>query len=321
MKAMILAAGLGTRLRPLTLEIAKPAMPLLGKPLVARLIERLAREGATEFRVNLHHAPDTVRAVFRTPPWDALPVSFSYEPQILGTAGGLKANEAFLDDATFIMANADVVADFSLQEALAYHRGHSALATMILYRQEPPFRFFPMRIDQEGRVRNFKGTCPGGDLRPQTYVFTGIHILEPAIFQYIPDGRFCEINDEVYPKALANGEKILGFPVEGYWNDLGEPARYLGAQKDLFLQNSTGPRTCLSTDVTIADSATVGPFVSAGRGCVIEPGAVVENAILLENVTIRKGAVVRNCVIGPGVTLDGRFNARVITTAAETAIA
>jgi NDP-sugar pyrophosphorylase family protein len=321
MKAMILAAGLGTRLRPLTLEIAKPAAPLLCKPLALRLIEWLTREGATDFRLNLHHLPDSIREVFRTTPWDALPVSFSYEPEILGTAGGLKANEAFLRGETFLMANADIVADFSLQEALAFHRKRGALATLILYRQEPPFRYFPVRIDQECRLRNFKGMCPGGALRPDTYVFTGVHILEPAIFQYIPDGRFCEINDEVYPGALANGEKILGFPVKGYWNDLGDPARYLEAQRDLFLRMGSEPRICSSVDVEIASDATVGPFVSLGKGCVIEAGTVVENAVLLDHVVVRKGSAVRNCIIGPGVEANGRYDTKVITRTAEALIA
>jgi len=321
MKAMILAAGLGTRLRPLTLEIAKPAAPLLGKPLVARLIEKLEREGVSGFRLNLHHIPDSVEAVFRTPPWDDLPVSFSYEPEILGTAGGLKANESFFRDGAFLMANADIVMDFPLQDALEFHREHEALATLVLYPQEPPFRYFPMRIDQEGRLRDFKGMCPGGDLRPETYVFTGVHILEPRIFDYIPEGRFCEVNDEAYPAALAKGERIFGYPVEGYWNDLGDPARYLAAQKDLLLREGSKRQTFISADAHIAESAVVGPFVSAGKGCVIEPGGAVENSILWENVRIKSSAVVRDCIVGSNVTLEGYLSGKVITRNGEAQIA
>jgi NDP-sugar pyrophosphorylase family protein len=347
MKAMILAAGLGTRLRPLTLEIAKPAVPLLGKPLVVRLIEKLLNEGVTEFRLNLHHLPHSVEAVFQTSPWDGLPVSFWFEPEILGTAGGLKANELFFDDGTFVMANADIVMDFALREALEFHREHDALATMILYPQEFPFRYFPVRIDRDNRLRNFKGMCPGGDLRPETYVFTGVHILEPRIFEHIPQGRFCEINDEVYTAALARGEVIFGYPVTGYWNDLGDPSRFLAAQKDLLIRESsqrgangsiagaeagathqesaggagvpagheTAPECCLhenamvlkgptriSKDVHIDKSATIGPFVSAGRGCIIEAGASVQNSILWTNVRIKSSAVVHDCIVGSAVT-------------------
>jgi mannose-1-phosphate guanylyltransferase len=366
MKAMILAAGLGTRLRPLTLEIAKPAAPLLGKPLVARLIERLLREGVTDFRLNLHHIPDSVEAVFRKTPWDALPVSFSHEPEILGTAGGLKANESFFSAGTFVMANADIVMDFSLREAFEFHSERAALATMILYRQQPPFRYFPVRIDLEGHLRDFKGMCPGGDLRPETYVFTGVHILEPRIFEYIPRGRFCEINDEVYTAALARGEGIYGYPVTGYWNDLGDPTRYLAAHRDLLLREiscyavkkattagaelgsngsksleRSGVTAChdktsqcrvvenpavskgpvfISADAHVAESALIGPFVSVGSGCVIEPGATVQNSVLWDNVRVKSSAVVRDCIVGSYVTLEGNFTARVITRYGEAAI-
>ena len=115
MKAMILTAGLGTRLRPLTLERAKPAIPLLEKPLVVRLITKLLRDDVTAFRLNLHHLPDTIETIFRCPQWADLAVSFSYESQILGTAGGLKANESYFHSGAFLMVNGDIVMDFPLE--------------------------------------------------------------------------------------------------------------------------------------------------------------------------------------------------------------
>jgi len=320
MKAMILAAGLGTRLRPLTREVAKPAVPLLGQPLVVRLIRKLAREGVSDFRLNLHHAPESIKKLFRIPPWDSLPVTFSYEDEILGTAGGLKANESFFADGTFIMANADIVIDFSLQEALDFHRRNAALATMILYPQEYPYRYFQVRIDQQGRLRHFKGMCPGGDLRPEAYVFTGVHILEPEIFSYIAAGKFSEINDEVYPAALGKGEKICGIPVNGYWNDLGDPRRYLAAQKDLLIREAPKRHTWFAPDVRVADSARVGPFVSAGSGCAIGAKATVENAILWENVSVERGATVRNCIVGSGMTLTGDLCDKIITRDGEVSL-
>ena len=161
MKAMILAAGLGTRLRPLTLERAKPAIPLLGKPLVIRLIEKLAQHGATDFRLNLHHLPRTIEDLFRIGPWDSLPVSFSYEARILGTAGGLKANEAFFDQGTFLMVNGDIVMEFPLEEAVAFHQQREALATLVLYPQQAPYRHSPIRIDEEGRSPQFQRDMAG----------------------------------------------------------------------------------------------------------------------------------------------------------------
>ncbi|MBI5248119.1 MAG: NDP-sugar synthase [Desulfomonile tiedjei] len=321
MKAMILTAGLGTRLRPLTLERAKPSIPLLGKPLVVRLLEKLASQGATEFRLNLHHLPASIEKLFLTEGENKLNVSFSHEPRILGTAGGLKANESFFQDGTFLMVNGDIVMEFPLEEALAFHRERKALATLILFPQPEPARYFPVHVDRDGRFLNFKGISEIGVARPDTYVFTGVHILEPKIFRYIPDGEFFEINDQVYPQTIKNGEKVLGFPVEGYWNDVGDPVRYLEAQRDLLSVNIPGQDGKLrqmsgrrfSPGAAISESAEFGPCASAGPGSVIEAGSTIQNSILWENVHVKAGASVVNCIVSSGVTLEGEVRNLIVT--------
>ncbi|MDQ1239913.1 MAG: mannose-phosphate guanylyltransferase, partial [Thermodesulfobacteriota bacterium] len=172
---MILAAGLGTRLRPLTFEKAKPAIPLWGKAIIVRLIDKLGRLGISQFRTNLHHLPYTVQQLFlkNEIPWAS--VSFSLEPTILGTAGGLKANESFFQDGTFIVANGDIVMDFELEEAVRFHKTQKALATLILLRQQKPFRFYPVRIDENGRLVHFKEEHAAQPDESPVYVFTGIH--------------------------------------------------------------------------------------------------------------------------------------------------
>lgn len=332
MKAMILTAGLGTRLRPLTFERAKPSIPLLGKPLVIRLLEKLSTQGVTEFKLNLHHLPATVEELFRAEPESKFAVSFSHEPRILGTAGGLKANESFFRDGTFLMVNGDIVMEFPLEDALAFHRERNALATLLLYPQPEPPRYFPIRIDHDGRFLNFKGISEEGVARPETYVFTGIHILEPGVLRFVPKGEFYEINDQVYPQAIHQGEKVLGFPVEGYWNDVGDPGRYLEAQKDLLLPDTTGlfhgaqgyskeTLSYVSSTANIAESARFGPFASAGPRCVIEAGSIVENSILWENVRVKSGASIMNCIAGSGVTLQGDVRNVIVTRHGEAPIA
>jgi NDP-sugar pyrophosphorylase family protein len=326
MKAMILAAGLGTRLRPLTLERAKPAIPILGKPLVIRLIERLAEEGVKAFRLNLHHLPDTIRSIFesgiREPfPSRNLTASFSFEPEILGTAGGLKANESFFDDELFVMANGDIIVDFPLTEAIAFHRQRNALATLLLYPQSRPYRHLPVRIDEEGRLHNFKGApASHGKVRPEAYVFTGVHLLSPEIFDFIPPACFSEINDEVYPAAIRSGKAVFGFPVEGYWNDLGNPVRYLEAQKDLLMRSSLSPPAWISNLAEIEETARVGPFVSIGAGCRLERSSLVENAVLWEDVTINSRGLVRDSILGAGVTVPGECCGQIITRSGEVPI-
>jgi NDP-sugar pyrophosphorylase family protein len=318
---MILAAGLGTRLRPLTLECPKPAMPLLGKPIIARLLKKLTAFGVESFRVNLHHLPHSVERIFQSPPWDGPPVSFSYEKEILGTAGGLKANESFFDQGTFLMVNGKIVMDLPLEQALAFHKERNALATLILFPQDPPYRWFPVRIDADYRLRNFKGTTDGGELTPQAYVFTGIHIMEPEIFSFIPSGVFYEINDQVYPAAMQSGKRVLGFPLEGYWQEPSNPGRYLETQKDLFTRSGARPAVHLPVDAVIDGRATLGPFVSLGSGCVIDGPSEVENAILWDDVHIKAGARVRNCVLGSSVTIEGECVDKVVTRHGEAPIA
>jgi mannose-1-phosphate guanylyltransferase len=316
-KAMILAAGLGTRLRPLTFECAKPAMPLLGKPIVARLVEQLTDHGVGSFRINLHHMTQSVERIFHSAPWDTLPVSFSHEQEILGTAGGLKANESFFDQGTFLMVNGKIVMDLPLEEALAFHRERHALATLILCPQEPPYRWFPVRIDEEYRLCNFKGAVDGGEPTPQSYVFTGIHIIEPEIFSFIPPGVFYEINDQVYPAAMQSGKRVLGFPVQGYWQEPSNPGRYLEAQRDLFLRSGKAQTVHIPTDAIIDQRASVGPFVSMGSGCVLDGPCSLENAILWDNVHVKSGAVIRNSVLGSAVTIEGQCVDKVVTRNGE----
>jgi len=317
---MILAAGLGTRLRPLTFECPKPAMPLLGKPIVARLVETLMEYGVDGFRMNLHHLPRSIERIFQSPPWDRLPVSFSHEKEILGTAGGLKANESFFDQGTFLMINGKIVMDLPLQEALAFHRERKALATLILYPQAQPYRWFPVRIDDEYRLSNFKGMAQDGEPNSQAYVFTGIHILEPEIFAFIPGGIFYEINDQVYPAAMQAGNRVFGFPVEGYWQEPSNPSRYLETQKDFFLRSEASPRIYVASDATVHAHARLGPFVSVGPRCVVESPCAIENAILWEDVRIAAGSRVRNSILGSGVTIQGDCVDKVVTRNGEIAV-
>jgi NDP-sugar pyrophosphorylase family protein len=325
MKAMILTAGLGTRLRPLTLERAKPSIPLLGKPLVIRLLERLLSQDVSEFRLNLHHLPESIEKLFLSRQ-SGFSVSFSRESSILGTAGGLKANEAFFDEGTFLMVNGDIVLEFPLNEALAFHRKHKALATLLLFPQPNPPKYFPIRVTVDGEFLNFKGVSKSGEARSDTYVFTGVHIIEPDIFRYIPEGDFFEINDQVYPQAIKNGAKILGFPVEGYWNDVGDPARYLEAQKDLLLRNpgDTGAgcsySVCVNPTAEVDGTARFGPFASIGAHSRVESGATVENSILWEDVCIKSGASVTNCILGSGVSVEGEVKDMIITRNGQTRI-
>jgi NDP-sugar pyrophosphorylase family protein len=190
------------------------------------------------------------------------------------------------------------------------------LATLVLAPQEPPFRYYPVRIDSEGRLIGFKGRNPQGAPIPGAFVFTGIHIIEPEIFDYIPAGRFAEINDEVYPAAMDQGKLILGFPTRGYWRDIGTPGSYLRAHWELLdAQHDRG--LAYPSGLSEAPAGSVAPYVSVSPDCIIGSGAVLERTVIWDAVTIRPGVHVRNCVIGSGMTIEESVSDMALTRFGE----
>lgn len=314
MKAMVLTAGLGTRLRPLTLERAKPAVPVCGKPLVLRTIEALYKQGLSSFRLNLSWASQTVVDIFERSSGSDLDVTFSHEPEILGTAGGLKANQTFFDSGSFLMVNGDILFKFEIQEAIRFHEETGALATLVLRPQTPPFQFTPVRIDKDHNITSFLQSSRLGESLPQAYVFTGIHILQPRIFDYIEAGVFYEIISQSYRRAIERGERIMGYCVDGYWNDLGNPARYLQAVSDILAGQMDSPAApaWIANDSRIHEGAVFGNS-SLESGSVIESGCAVTNSIVWENSKVGPNSVVNNCIIGSGIRIQGYHLNEVIT--------
>jgi NDP-sugar pyrophosphorylase family protein len=320
MKAMILAAGLGTRLRPLTLETAKPAIPFMGKPIIVHVIENLLKIGVQDFRINLHHLPHTIKTIFEKTPYDAFRVSFSMEEKILGTAGGLKANESFFDEDTFVMANGDILIDLDLDEALTFHRRSGGMATLILYPQPEPGKFPSIKINSQGRIVQFKHIHIADDAGYEDYLFTGIHILEREIFDFIPAGCSYEINDQAYLQAIKAGKTLYGFPAKGYWNDLGEPDRYLNSHEQFTAKFSDLRRIQLGVDTKVDSSSRLSPFVFCGSGCVLGPETVVKNSVLWDNVTLEQGASVMHCIVGSDVTIKGFHYGKILSRFGENRI-
>src|SRR5919106_1509950 len=188
MKAMILAAGYGERLWPLTADRGKPALPVLGKPLVGYVAEYLAQNGVTEALVNLHHRPESVRKSLGDGSQFGLHLEYVYEPVILGTSGGLDNARGFFQEGTFICVNGKIITDIDLHAAIETHRRQNALATLVLKRNTRRERFSIVETE-DGLLARFSGMPQPTDVGGETdapLMFTGIHILEPRIFEYIP---------------------------------------------------------------------------------------------------------------------------------------
>lgn len=291
MKAMILAAGFGTRLFPLTIDRTKPAIPFLGKPLVGYVAEYVARFGFKDFIVNLHHQPESVRQALGD--GSAFGVHITYtleEPEILGTAGALDNARELLQDEPFLIVNGKIISDIDIASAVETHRRSDALATMVLI---PNFKREKFTIVEtaEGRVTGF-----GEMAKPLTedeirdtehgivtpLMFTGIHILDPRVFEYIPPGVYSDIVPQVYRPALERGEKIAAHITEGNWYELSTIPRYL----DISLAMMNG------TDIF------------TGEHCSISPNAAIRDSVLWDNVSVAEGASLYRTIVADGVSIE-----------------
>jgi mannose-1-phosphate guanylyltransferase len=291
---MVLCAGLGTRLRPLTERVPKPAVPVCGVPLVRWNLALLAGAGARRAVVNVHHLPEAMAAAAEEAARAVgLPVAISREPVIAGTGGALREARALLAGAdAIVLVNGDILFDVGLGGALAAHRASGALATMVLLPMPPGAPYATVDLDARGAVRRIAGRFgPGGDaLRP--WHFSGVHVLSPEILDRVPAEPFeCDVNRHVYPALLETGQ-VRGLVTSGYWNDLGTPARYLAANLDV-----------LGGGVPLARFRGVAP-ARAGAGTIVEAGASVgADAVLGARCRVPAGASVRRAVLWDGTAL------------------
>lgn len=282
---MILAAGYGTRLWPLTCDRAKPALPFMGRPLVGYVAEYLARYGCREIGVNLHHQAPSVRAALGTGSAFGVQLHYFDEPIILGTSGALDNARDFLATDTFIVVNGKLATNIDLSAALATHRRERALATLVLRHNVERGRYTIIRV-RDGLYEGLGGfpqpeTESAGTESDAPLMFTGIHIMQPRIFDYIPRGVFSDSITDVYPQALRAGERIAAHIAPGYWHELSTVHRYLDTSIELLHR--------------------AGRDVELGPGALIEAGADIHDAVLWENARVAAGARVRRAVLGAGV--------------------
>ena len=296
MRAMILAAGYGTRLWPLTIDRAKPAIPFMGRPLVGYVAEYLARYGFREIVVKLHHRPESVRAALGDGTRFGVRFHYVNEPVILGTGGALDNARTILEGDTFVVVNGKIATDIDLDAALETHRRERALATLVLRANTSRERYSIVRV-RDRLVTGFGGypasdkasgaasTAQKGEARGEgddvPLMFTGIQVLDPRIFEFIPRGVFSHTVTDAYVPAIARGERVAAHVAEGSWYELSTVRRYLETSVALMKREGRG--------------------VEEGFGSVIEEGAEVSESVLWEGVRVERGARVRRAVLGAGV--------------------
>ena len=299
MKALILAAGFGTRLWPLTEDRTKPAIPFLNRPLISYSVDYLASHGVRDIIVNLHHHPESIRQVLGDGSRFGVSIGYSLEEEILGTSGALDRVREFFIDADFAVINGKIVTNIDLATAIQAHRQHNAIATLVLKRNVSREHFSVVEVDSRGRVSKFAGfpqpvqttastaeTSSGSPTfvslpEDAPLMFTGIQILSPRIFEYIPRNCFSHSTTHVYPRAIEAGETVLGHISEGDWVELSTLRRYLDASL-VFLSRK-------------------GQSVIEGRDCAI--AGSVKHSVLWDRVTVEPGARVRHSVLGDDVRI------------------
>ena len=280
--ALVLAAGLGTRLRPLTLCRAKAAVPVAGVPLICRHLTRLATLGVREVVVNLHHRPDTIAAVVGDGDGAGCRVRYSWEPVLLGSAGGPRRALPLLDD-LFFLVNADTLCDVDLPALLAAHLTRHARVTLAVAPNPAPRRYGGVLTDMDGWVTGF---ARPGDPRDAA-LFVGVQIADASVFDTLPEGEPAASIGGLYDTLLARPGQVAVHHTVGRFHDIGTPADYLE-----------------TTRAVGADEKH--PTVSLGRGCVVHPSAHLESAILWDDVHVAAGCVVTDCVLTDGVRLAER---------------
>jgi NDP-sugar pyrophosphorylase family protein len=286
---MILAAGFGTRLWPLTEDRTKPAIPFLNRPLISYSVEYLAEHGVRDIIVNLHHQPDSIKRALGDGSRYGVRIHYSYEEEILGTSGAVDRVRDLLAGGDFIVINGKIITDIDLGAVLRTHREKRALATLVLRENVAREHFSIVEIDGRGWISRFAGFPePGATAATDGAVgaplmFTGIQVLSPGIFEYIPRNCFSHSTIDVYPRAIEAGERIIAHVSEGDWYEMSTLSRYLEAS--LLFANREGMS------------------VVSGVGSEIEPGAEVDQSVLWDGVRVERGARVRYAVLADGVRI------------------
>ena len=322
MKAMILAAGVGSRLEPLTCNIPKPMVPVVNRPAMEHIINLLVKNNITKVAANLWYLPEKIQSYFGDGSRYGIDIHYSVEKELMGTAGGVKKLEAFLDE-TFIIVSGDAVTDIDFQAFIDRHRKSGALATIALKEVADPRQFGVVITDEEGRIKAFQEK-PALNEALSRLANTGIYIFEPEIFKYIPAETVFDFGKQLFPELVSREEAFYGYAMKGYWCDIGSLTQYRLAHYDVLKglvtidipgnwhanavyvgeQTIIAPSARIGSKVVIGNNCHIGDSVEIfgetviGDNCVIESGASIFGSIVWRNTRIGRGARLVECVVG-----------------------
>jgi mannose-1-phosphate guanylyltransferase len=302
---MVLAAGLGTRLRPLTNEITKPMVPVLDRPVMAHIVDLLDRHGFDETIANLHYFPDSIKRYFGER------LSYRVEEDLLGTAGGVRACADFFGSDAFVVISGDALTDIDLSAFVARHREVGGIATLAVKKVTDTREYGVVLHDRDGRITGFQEK-PDPEEALSDLGNCGIYIFEPEIFDYFPERPFVDWAQDVFPTLLENGIPFHMHEVREYWNDVGSLSElrqgtFDALRGELRLQvegEEVAPGVIVAGDSAVPESAEVDGPVWIGRDAQIGMGARLMGPVVLgDGVRVGEGAQLRSSIVFPGTVV------------------
>ncbi|SFF97039.1 nucleotidyltransferase [Desulfotomaculum arcticum] len=332
MKAIIMAGGEGSRLRPLTCGLPKPMVPIMNRPIMTYIADLLNTHGFSDIGVTLQYMPEEIRNYFGNGSEFNANMQYFIEETPLGTAGSVKNAEKFLDS-PFIVISGDALTDFDLAKAVSFHREKGSIATLVLTRVSCPLEYGVVITGRDGSITQFLEKPSWGEVFSDT-VNTGIYILEPEVLDYIPPNTKFDFSKDLFPLLLEMGKPMYGVVLSGYWCDIGDLRQYVQAHYD-FLSGSinlkihaeeqlpgvfvergvkidataqiNGP-VFIGEAVNIGKNVRIDQFTSIGSGTLIQEGSSIKRSVLWNNNFIAPGVSLRGCVLGSRVQVQAGSN-------------
>ena len=302
MKALLLAGGFGTRLRPLTYTRPKHLLPIANRPHIEHVFDLLRRHGISDVVLTTSYLAEAFEETVERALADGMNVYVTHEEVGLGTAGALKNAEAEVGDDTFLVFNGDVLTDVDLDGLVAFHREREAHATILLTPVEDPSAFGVVPTEPDGRVTGFIEK-PAREDAPTDQINAGVYVLEPSILERIPEGREWSLERALFPELVEEGVPLYALSTDAYWMDVGTPDKYLKANMDAI----TGAFK-MHAGSAVAEDAAIDASASVSNSCIgagakVHAEATVEGSVILPGCSISRGASVRGTILGEGVTV------------------
>jgi mannose-1-phosphate guanylyltransferase len=304
MKAMLLAAGLGTRLRPLTYELPKPMVPILGRPVMEHILRLLARHGFDDVVANLHYFPDLIRNRFGDGSEYGVRLVYSYEPELMGTAGGVRNVRDHFGGETFLIISGDALTDIDLTALWKTHKEKGGIATLSLKPVDDPSQLGVVIVNEDGRIQGFQEK-PDPAEALSNLGNCGIYVFEPEIFDYFPEPEFVDWAMDVFPRLLEEDVSFYGHEVQEYWNDVGSLEEYRQGNFDALEGRVRVDMPGTDNGSELPADAEIEGAVFIGEGCDIAAGVRLTGPVVIgEGSTIGENSALRDTIVWPRTEVD-----------------